>query len=61
MGHFQATRAGPYFNRAAIAHHERKLPHDDFRRAYDDFGSAHDNCRRSHYGFVMVPNFWLKV
>jgi len=54
MGHFQTVQAGHYFNRAAIAHHERELPHDDFRRAHYDYRGAHYDYRRSYYGFVMM-------
>jgi hypothetical protein len=54
MGHFQTAQAGPYFNWAAVTHHERELPHDDFRRAHDNFRGAHYDHRRSHYGFIMM-------
>jgi hypothetical protein len=37
------TQTEPFFNRTAVAHHERELPHDDFRRAHYDFRGAHFN------------------
>ena len=49
-----AAQTEPVFNRAAVAHHEHELPHDDFRRAHYDFRGAHDHCRRPHYDFVMM-------
>ena len=39
----------PFFNRAAVTHHERELPHDDDRRAHYDFRDGHYDYRRSYY------------
>jgi hypothetical protein len=44
----------PFFNRAAVAHHKRELPHDDFRRAHYDFRDAHFYWRRPNYDFRMT-------
>ena len=52
------TQAEPFFNRAAVTHHERELPHDDFRRAHYDFRDGHYDYRRSYYDFrttVVTP------
>jgi hypothetical protein len=57
----------PFFNRAAVTHHERELPHDDFRRPHDDFRGAHYDWRRANYDFrmtfisrVLVPSAFRK-
>jgi hypothetical protein len=41
----------PFFNRAAVNHQERELPHDDFRRAHYDYRGAHYDWRRFYYDF----------
>jgi hypothetical protein len=46
----------PLFDRAAVAHHERELPHDDFRRAHYDYRRSYYDFRMSFVSRVPVPS-----